>query len=124
MELKFLDVIKCPDCGCDVIVSETVERDRHSDKMQYRKHSCGGRWETRTFACGCRVEYVPNFEKTIISNGYRCYESKQYKDKLKTEQDLYDKILNFIEGCDGEERIKQSIYDDVKSKRPSGYRWA
>lgn len=63
--LDFITTTACPVCGCQVVVSESVEVERFGDRT-IRRHCNGGKWEYREFACGCRVHYCPNFMKEEI----------------------------------------------------------
>lgn len=62
MDLKFIKTDKCPECDCDVVCRERVETDRG----KIRTHCNGGHWETREFACGYTVQYVPNYMKEEV----------------------------------------------------------
>ena len=46
------------------VVAESVEIDR--DTHQIRRHTNGGSWEYREFACGYKVHYSPNFRKEEV----------------------------------------------------------
>ncbi len=74
MNLEFIKTTSCPVCGCSIIAEETVELNH--DRKSVRRHSNGGVWEQRAFACGCRVSYVPNFGKEEITG--KCVNDPKY----------------------------------------------
>ena len=51
MKLNFIETDRCPICGCNIVIKESVETEFNSTKI--REHASGGRWEYRQFACGC-----------------------------------------------------------------------
>lgn len=56
----------CCVCGCEIVVSETIEHDTYSDHPRIRYHCNGERWEKRSFLCGMTYEYSPNFSTAMI----------------------------------------------------------
>jgi len=112
MNLKFLKGDKCPVCGCDIIVEEKVEIDNYSKKIEYREHTSGGRWEYRLFGCGQRLEYCPNFSKTLSNDYYKCKNNNEYKEKER-KREVFKKELNeFIDRyIDVDEDYKNSAKD-------------
>jgi len=63
IELKYLDVHKCPYCECNELVGEYIETSGVNGG-KIRQHINGKRWETRKFSCGYTVQFVPNFNDT------------------------------------------------------------
>lgn len=93
--LKFIKTAHCPKCGCTLIKEETIEVDRF-DKNKYREHVNGGRWETRTFACGCKIEYCPNGNNEEISG--ECINSEEYTKREIERKAFKDAVADFIKG--------------------------
>lgn len=98
MKLENISAAQCPICGCDAITEEKVERESYSLKL--RQHTNGGRWESRTFSCGQRLEYCPNFCTVDLSKSEKCTNNNQYKLALQREQIFKDKVREFIESYD------------------------
>jgi superfamily I DNA and RNA helicase len=82
MEFKHLRAImthECTECGCNVVVRESIDTSPLHGKRNYRvirTHVNGERWETREFLCGGTVSYVPNYSKVIRGDG-RCQENEE-----------------------------------------------
>jgi len=85
MKLKSLKEEKCPICGCNTIVQESVDMDTIFDRNKIRTHANGGRWEHRKFACGLRLSYIPNFGKSEIDSYSVCRNDKKHIEKEKNE---------------------------------------
>ena len=87
MKLLFVKTDRCPVCGCDVVIREDIESTTIGGKTGIREHSNGGRWETRTFACGYRVGYSPNYMREEAEGKCSCdpdlVEQKRKRDAAK-----------------------------------------
>lgn len=88
--LKYIKTEKCPICGCELIKSENVEVDSFN-KNKYREHCNGGRWETRTFSCGYRIEYCPNFSSEEIKG--ECTNNAEYLQKSQDRVNFKEAVI-------------------------------
>ena len=87
MELKYINIKKCPQCGCSEVVNEIIE----TSGQQIRYHLNGKRWEQREFACGYAVRFDPNFNE--MSEERHCRNSIR-------EQEIQDKLKELIQGVE------------------------
>jgi hypothetical protein len=99
MKLEFLKGNSCPHCGCKVVSFEGREIDRFArqGEFKYRQHCNGGYHEYRQFACGCRLEYSPNFSRTLESDSYSCGNNPEYLAKQARKEEFKKALKNFIE---------------------------
>ena len=81
---------KCPHCVCSIVVSETIDVS-HGRERAIREHVNGGRWETREFLCGYKVQSVPNFNNNEMTCG-QCTSSPEYQAKARKVQEIREKI--------------------------------
>jgi hypothetical protein len=85
MDLLFNKMTKCPDCGCEVVVEESVQTDASwngsTAATKIREHCEGGRWEKRAFLCGFTGEYVPNFRR--VEPLRPCRNTPKFNERLK-----------------------------------------
>lgn len=106
MELKYVKTKKCPICGCTEVVSESVNTFQHKISV----HCNGTEWETREFACGYAVQYVPNFKaeqevsqcytiKEKTTNHYKNFVSdvEKYVDSLDYPDNFKNLIKKYID---------------------------
>ena len=67
MKFQDLKIQECPSCGCSTVVAESVDVDNYTKgEPRIREHTMGGRWERRTFLCGCEVGWCPNFRTAEV----------------------------------------------------------
>lgn len=107
MNLDFIKETACPICGCNVVISEEVEFDKKTQK--YTQHCNGGKWERRTFACGQRLSYCPNFSKTEFDKASPCANDQQYQEKKQRTKALIEQLNSIVANSDVEEDIKQKL---------------
>jgi len=109
VNISFIKTTSCPICGCQTIVSESVEVD--SLRKEVRQHCNGGRWEHRTFACGYHVHYCPNFshEEVIGKCKFDPDEIARAEKRKALKQDLIQKIEDGDCPDDYKNRLKQAI---------------
>lgn len=108
MTLEFIRTDACPVCGCRVVTSETVQ----ADGLAVRRHCNGGAWETRTFACGYRTEYVPNYGKE--ERGHACGQDPELLARTAKQKALKETVLAAIEAGDAPEAYKNRLTDALK----------
>ena len=114
--LNFLKGSECPICKCNIVIEETIEHEKFSKfgKLEYREHSSGGRWETRKFACGCKLEYIPNYSKTMISEYSACTNNEDYINDKRKRQDFKKVLREFISNYkDVDEKYKEKMLDTL-----------
>lgn len=110
MKLDYIETNKCPVCGCDVVVSESIETEFNSTKI--RMHSSGGRWEYRKFACGCEIHYCPNFRREIIQK--ECILDPKRIEREKKRSKAKDTLYVTIETFDVDEEYKNHLRNAIK----------
>ena len=100
---------KCPVCGCMTVISETREKEHPlmNNPLGIRFHANGQCWESRTFACRQRVDWIPNFERYECAKYYSCTNNESYK-KKKQMQDALDKKIDKLR--DEKEKIGGCMY--------------
>lgn len=109
MELKHIKTNKCPICGCSEVIMESVDREWNGDGILY--HTNGGRWETREFACGYKVQFVPNFGHEKVRK--KCsHDSDELLKKIKHRDDC-DKLINFINENNIGNDVVRSVYNNL-----------
>lgn len=106
MKLNFIKTDRCPICGCNIIISESIEPD--IDYKSLRTHSYGGQWEHRTFLCGKEVVYIPNFRSEELKGN--CKNDPIYIARLQKIKDDKIKLKKFCE----DENIDESIINNIK----------
>lgn len=85
MKLTRIDGEVCPICG-SYAVSET-KTNQH----------CNGYWnESRTFKCGSKIEFSPNFMRTEMNKYYQCPHQPEVVKKKKLRNAALDRIVNYI----------------------------
>jgi hypothetical protein len=112
MNLKFIKDEKCPICGCSVIIEETIEKDMYSNK--YREHCNGGRWEQRKFACGQKIEYIPNGSIVEISKIYHCENDPKLKLMQNKRKLAKNTVNSFIDNLDVDDEYKEMLKSDIR----------
>ena len=109
MELNFIKANRCPICGCNIVIQESVEKEFDSTKI--REHVNGGRWEHRKFACGCEICYCPNFRKEEIKKECSFDPKKLERDRKRME--ARDVLYSEIRKLDVDEEYKAKLKDAV-----------
>jgi|GEM_PF-2280805 len=115
MELRHIKETSCPICGCNIIENERVELDKFSDKLKVRLHCNGQQWEHRTFACGQRLSWIPNFNDVEISEFYVCSNNQEYierKQKREKSKEWVIQYINSLETVDQE--FKERMAHEIK----------
>lgn len=93
MKFRYINENSCPICGDMNIIKEEVE----TYNGEVNRHSNGGVWEKRTFSCGQRLEYIPNFSKTQLSEYAICTKNDEYKTKMANRATAIQRVLDFID---------------------------
>lgn len=101
MQLRHIKDEVCHTCGAEV-VSETRET---------REHVNGDRWETRQFACGCKLEYIPNYRKFQISRP--CDNDPELVAKRAARDAAADKITAFVNKLDVDDEYKKAVLKEL-----------
>lgn len=86
MQFKHLKITKCPECGCDTVISERV--DYFDGKVQ--QHCNGQQWEQREFLCGASFKWIPNFCRAEPQS--RCRKTPEWKLKEAKRASLRSQI--------------------------------
>lgn len=119
MELKFIKGDSCPKCGCTTVIEEQVEIDRDTRKV--RTHCNGGTFETRRFACGFKLVYIPNFLETREHEwDSTCHNCQEYRDKHLLKQKTAATIAGYLDRLKGDKEVMDMVREDVKHYLPGG----
>ncbi len=92
MNLTHVKELRCPVCGGDT-VREEVETSSYGEKPRVQVHVNGGTWETRTFLCGAKARFIPNFGKTEVTE---CPNSPKAVDVRKKREAAKKKVLDLV----------------------------
>lgn len=109
--IQHIKTTKCPVCGCDTIVEEHVETEIGSTKI--RRHTNGGVWEHRKFACGLRIDYIPNFEEEHVAR--KCTQDPEVLAENAMKLAAKSAVLDFIVGLDCSEYYKQVLSNAISN---------
>lgn len=109
VELRHVRTYKCPVCGCTEVVSETIETEFGTNNIRY--HANGGRWETREFACGYKVQFVPNFGNETVKK--KCALDPGDLEKRKKHLEDCCKLIDFINENNIENDVVRSVYNNL-----------
>lgn len=107
--LKFIHTTKCPVCGCTTVVSESVETE--TGRPEVRTHTNGGVWESRQFACGYRVDYIPNYYKERV--GRPCSVDPVVLEEKRKNTAAKCAVLEYIIGLDCSEAFKTQLSNSI-----------
>lgn len=98
MNLTEIKQEKCPVCGSEV----TAE-------VKNQRHTNGHYNEYRTFACGCSLHYIPNFERVEVE--IQCPNSPNLV-LIKEKRDKAIKLLErYINRLDVDDFFKKYVKD-------------
>lgn len=112
MKLLFVETDRCPICGCDAVIREDVEATTIGGKSRIREHANGGRWETRTFACGYRVGYSPNFRRETAEG--KCSRDPELMEQNRKRNDARRAVTDCISALDVDDVYKGRLLDAVR----------
>lgn len=107
--IRHITTTKCPTCGCDIIVNEHVETEIGTAKI--RQHTNGGVWEHREFACGCRIDYIPNYSKASV--GRPCSLDPALLAEKHRQKAARDAVMEYIRGLDCSDTYKSKLCDAI-----------
>lgn len=107
--LKYVKTTKCPICGCEEIVREEVG----TMNGQISYHCNGTRWETRGFACGYIVRYVPNFCAEEVVG--KCLKTKEKENNEHNK--IIDKLISYLNSIECSDKIKINIKESLNKGR-------
>jgi hypothetical protein len=114
MKLEFIKGDHCPICLTTTVIEEAVEADTFT-KNKLREHTHGGKWESRKFVCGQRLEYIPNYRETQLSEGYRCHNDPVQIAAIENRKQVKQTIIDFInQMSDADDKLKENMIDGIK----------
>jgi len=91
VKLEWIKTTACPDCGCDHVIAESVDKEiSRTGPPAVLRHANGQPWEKRTFLCGLVVSWVPNFNAE--RNYVPCEQTPEAKAKTKRRAELQKEI--------------------------------
>ena len=118
MKLKHIDVTSCPTCGCFDVVGETIAIEEDAGRI--RTHTLGGQWETRTFACGYRVQYEPNLRNgTQPIPRYHCRKDPANMEIQQKRSSACALLIVEVEKLDVDETFKTDLRSHMHDKKKS-----
>lgn len=99
MQLVHLTSETCPTCSSRTVACE--QRARH----------CNGEWfETRTYECGYKLDYVPNFSRAETVQ--ICTKSEEYKTSKEKRRAAVDKLFKFVADLEVDDSFKNRVLKD------------
>lgn len=107
--IRYIQTTKCPICDCDVVISEHVETEIGTAKI--RQHTNGGVWEHREFACGCRIDYIPNFSKEYV--GKQCPQDPVLLAEKQRNLAALSSVMDYIVDLDCSEEYKTKLSNAI-----------
>ena len=114
VEFRDLKTARCPTCGCEIVVKESISVDTHRGKNEIRTHCNGERWETRRFLCGFETSFIPNYSKE--SPGQKCQfdpeEIRKEKERVKT----IEKVEKYIGNLKCDSDLKEGLLTMIKGR--------
>lgn len=96
MQLSHIKVETCPTCGARPVSEEKTHQ-----------HSNGQWFESRTFACGYRVRWVPNFSSQQEVG--KCTQCEEHRKNIEREQRAHDQLVAFIDQLDADQGWKNAV---------------
>lgn len=100
MRLTHIPHETCPHCGANP-VAET-RTDQH----------CNGDWnESRSFSCGMRVRYSPNFKSLITVNA--CPNTPEYRNRKEKRTTAKMAVIDLIKSADCDDEFKSRLLDAI-----------
>ena len=111
MQLRHINTIACPDCGSPVS-GEAVEHDNGKPRV----HTCGEQWEVRTFACGLRVHWIPNFSREERQG--ECLHSPKHLVEMQEQRRQMDALKGTLDGWENQ-AFARLVWSRVSYLTPS-----
>lgn len=71
------------------------------------RHSNGEWFENRTYECGYKVEYVPNFSRA--EDMEMCKKSEPYKERIERRRKAMDALAAFVSALDVDDAFKNRV---------------
>jgi predicted nucleic-acid-binding Zn-ribbon protein len=112
--LVHLKTIDCPKCGCISVEEESVD----TSNGKIRMHTNGQRWEYRTFTCGYKAEFSPNYGRDIEADYSRCRNDEEYIEKMKKREAAIDTLILTAQQVEGiDDNFKADLVYRVKTMK-------
>lgn len=102
MNLVHITAAECPTCGSFIV----------AESRSSRRHCNGQAWETREFACGCRIAWIPNYSESEIA--HPCPKDPATELKNKKREEAKAKVLDLIESLDVDKAYKENLIIGIK----------
>jgi len=104
MQLVHLVEENCPTCGARTKACE-----------QSWRHTNGAWQEYRTYECGFRVEFIPNFMKSYPCDP--CQRSTEYTDKMAKRELAIDQLMELVRELDIDGAFRDNMLMTLRHKR-------
>jgi hypothetical protein len=98
MHLEDIKDEVCPICGSEAIYEQ-----------KKLKHSNGHWNESRRFACGAQIDFIPNFMRSELSKLYQCKNDPDYIEMLSKRKKAKKSLQSYIEELDVDDDFKKQI---------------
>lgn len=115
MQFKYLKTVKCPHCGCETVVRESLQTTVTRGQAEVMTHTSGGQWEKRDFLCGFSVEYIPNFQRDELG-GY-CTRSIEYIAMQDARAQTTKKLKDVLEESAVDKHFREAVLSDLDRVR-------
>jgi hypothetical protein len=106
--IRHLTTPVCPTCFA-APYQEGVEVYWGTNEGVINVHANGQRWEWRQFLCGCRVMWIPNFEKAEVVRGYECSNSPEVKQRTEKRRVAAQQLRALIDSLDVDEVFRRQL---------------
>lgn len=110
MKLEYIKDMKCPICGTNIIISESID----TRSGEIHTHCNGERFEHRTFICGQEISYIPNYNSVELSKINICTNNDEYKTKVIRRHNAKNDLIIAIENLNVDENYKTQLKHNIK----------
>lgn len=109
--LNYVKTSKCPVCGCNIVISETIDTEIGQERVL--EHCHGGRWETRNFICGMTIKYIPNFSREQYDE-MSCKNNPKFVELKLRKTKMYEDTETFINGLIQDDNFREVLLDRIR----------
>lgn len=101
--IRHIKTQRCPKCN-----SEIVEQSlKHDWRGNIQQHGNGQRWETVRFACGLKIEWIPNFEAEQVVEYSECENDPAVKAARTARDNLIDRMAELVKAAKGVDKHRK-----------------
>ena len=103
MNLENIKEKECPVCGARTC-SETKDN----------KHTNGYYNESRSFACGAKIEFSPNFMKSEMSKYHQCPYTPEILEIRERRKKATERLTSYISRMRVDKKFKEKMINEVE----------